>query len=137
MELINSHIPNKPLNIKTVPSLWQIAREVADKHELTIEAMRSRRRMGPISAARFEYFYRAAVETDKTWAQIGRVMLVDHTSVGYGAQRYAHKNGLPLPRGSTWCRTKVAATYRYPRMLKATDDSRTILAIDKILEGLG
>ena len=132
MEL-NPHISDKPLTINTPVTLWHIANEVAYKHGLTIGAMRSKRRTGPISACRFEYFYRAATETNKTWGQISRVVLVDYTSAGYGAMRYALNNNLPAPRGIDWCRGKIAARAAYPKTLKTTEDKRTVIAVDEIL----
>ncbi len=118
MEL-NNHLPPKPLTFKSVPTLWQIANEVARKRNLTISLLRCRKRTGPITAARFEYCYRAASETSCTYAQIGRVVLIDRTSVAYAVIRCAILFDLPLPPGCNW--HTVAARARAVRSKKPMD----------------
>ncbi len=102
MEL-NPNLPQKLTECKSVPTrdhapLHRIANEVAQKHGLTLRHMRARCRYQSLVAMRYEYFYRAAAETSKSFRTIARLVGVDHSTVGYGMSRYALQYKLPVPR---------------------------------------
>ncbi len=136
---LETSLPEKPLTIKSVPTLWQIASEVAHKHGLTLRLLRGNRRLGPISAARFEYYYRAANETNKSLCEIGRCVEVDHSSVSYGLTRYGLQHNLTPPRGMCWDGVAIKASkcWRYPLDLYRCGDGalRNVQYADRGLRG--
>lgn len=79
--------------------LHQIMDEVCAKHGVTIADLRSLRRWAPLREAKGEFYYRAVAETNCSFPEIARVLKKDHTTVMGGAQSYARRNNIPLPRG--------------------------------------
>lgn len=83
------------------PKVWQppgrrILAEVAEKRKVPLQDMLSNRRFLPIIEARQEAYYRLVTETSMGWAQIGRLIGKDHTTVLHGCRRYAERHGLPF-----------------------------------------
>ena len=99
MEECKSYLHYNPSNSKSVPSLYRILREIIKKYDISLEDMRCWRRHGIISAARFEFYYRACSETTATTTAIAKVLDADRTSVIYGLTRYCQFHKLPYPRG--------------------------------------
>jgi hypothetical protein len=85
-----------------VPSLHRIIREVSEKHNLTLAEVCSRRRAKAFRWARYEYFYRAVIETEKSYVYIARVLGRHHKSLYDGIRAYCYHNKVPLPRGIKW-----------------------------------
>ncbi len=80
-------------------NLEEILFVTAEKHHLSLRGILSRSRTQAVTNARSEFFYRALEETMASSVEIGRKVDRDHTTVLYGAARYAVRNGLPIPRG--------------------------------------
>lgn len=75
-----------------------IKRQVAEKHDITVRAIESRRRWKAIVQARQECMYRLRVELGLNKCRIGRILGgVDHTTVLYGIGCHALLHGLPYP----------------------------------------
>lgn len=79
-----------------------IIQEVANKHGLRPRQLVGRDRARKVTAAKREAFYRYLTETEFSLPSVARFFNVDHTTVGYGAGRYAVLNDLPPPRGTLW-----------------------------------
>ncbi|MCX5581468.1 helix-turn-helix domain-containing protein [Kaistia terrae] len=81
-------------------SIGDIIRETAAKHLLVSADLvgRSRQRT-TVVPARHEAMYLCAKATPYSMPEIGRSFGRDHTTVIYGIQQHAKRNGLPLPRG--------------------------------------
>lgn len=103
MELIPTHLSAKSPKIKFVPQpLHKIALEICAKYGITLPLLRGNRRLGPLVAARNEFYYRAAMETEKSRPEIGIFIKRDQSTVSYGLIRYALSHNLPVPRGYAW-----------------------------------
>lgn len=71
------------------PSLASIAREVAEKHNVTLHDMKSARRQPWIVSARHEFFYRARNETPHSYPKIGEFLgRKDHSTVMHGVRKW-------------------------------------------------
>ncbi len=81
-------------------SLEEILCSTALKHHLRRVELLSRSRTNIVVDARSEFFFRALSETLFSSVEVGRKVKRDHTTVLYGAARYAVRNGLPVPRGA-------------------------------------
>lgn len=90
-------------------SLRQILEEVCRKHRLKLNEMRSKSRAAVLCDARFEYCYRAVIETSKSYVQIGEACGKDHTTIMNGVRVYCERNHLPLPRGLSPLRHRTNA----------------------------
>lgn len=98
-----------------------IMEDTCKKHGITLEMMRSHKRMRYLSTPRQEAYYLIARDTDFTLPQISRFFGArDHTSVLHGIRMYALKHGLPLVRGKA-TREEVALLYA-----KKLERSKTI-----------
>jgi hypothetical protein len=79
-------------------TLETILHEVALKHGVDSGVITSRAGRDRMAVdARFEYFYRARVETGFSTMSIARLTGHDHTSVIHGARQHAARHRLPLP----------------------------------------
>lgn len=88
--------PVVPIKVK----LAEMLEEIADKHGVTVMDLESDSRNIELVQARHEYFYEALTRTAHGCKAIGRVCGDrDHSTVLYGAARYAHQHKLPPPRG--------------------------------------
>jgi chromosomal replication initiation ATPase DnaA len=74
-----------------------IIEEVAAAHGLTSEQIMGTRRHGALARARQEAYYRCVMETNYSYPKIARVFDRDHTTIMYGANKYAKDNDLPDP----------------------------------------
>ena len=99
MEECKEYLHYQTRNSKSVPALYSILRQIIKKYDISLEDMRCWRRHGIISAARFEYYYRACSETTATTSAIAKVLDADRTSVLYGLTRYCQYHKVPHPRG--------------------------------------
>lgn len=90
-------------------SLEEILHAVAAKHRLKPIDLQSDSRTKLTSQARHEFFFRALNETSCSSPIIARFCRKDHSSVLYGAAKYAHENGLPIPRGGVCSRFEAVA----------------------------
>lgn len=138
MDLVLQVLPEKPPISNSVPfsHMRRIALEVCANHGLTIRHLKSRHRFEPLVALRFEFFYRAVSETTKSFSLIAKFIGCDHTSVGYGASRYAHQHNLPPPRGYGWKRAREHASSDgkpYPRSYRRSDSWQR-RNIDRLIE---
>ena len=82
--------------------LKRIRREVARQHNLTEEDISGPSRKPELCAARYEYCYRAVVETTASLPVIGRFIKRDHTTIISAVGSYCVKHNLPFPRGASW-----------------------------------
>jgi len=83
-------------------SLDHILHEVCLKHGVDrLEIANRNMRDHKVIDARFEYFYRARMETDLSYERIGKLTGHDHTSVLHGARQFAVRNNKGLPQQST------------------------------------
>jgi hypothetical protein len=95
-----SQLSQERVERNSVPlPIHAIFSEVCAKHGFTAELMRGERRNSTLFLARGEFYFRAAAETAASFPIIGRVINRDHTTVIYGAARYAINQNLPAPRG--------------------------------------
>jgi len=78
--------------------IYRLMREVADRHDLRLDHIVGPGRTKGETAARFEFWYLAAVQTKHSIAEIARRSHHDHTSVMNGIRSYCARNSLPLPR---------------------------------------
>ena len=75
--------------------LAEILKEVAYDHDCTEEMVVGRSRSPVIVAARHDFFYRCMSEGERGAAFVGRRYNFDHTTVLYGASKWAYEHGLP------------------------------------------
>lgn len=81
-------------------TLAEILVRVSAKHNLATHDLFAVTRSRAVSEARHEFFYTALAETPASSVEVGRMCgTMDHSSVLYGASRYAVRNDLPMPRG--------------------------------------
>ena len=86
---------SKPMPTKIRPSRMRLlALQVADKHGLTVEDMRSECRKQRFGRARQEFYYRARTELARSYPQIGRFLNKDHSTVIHGLKKFAERTGL-------------------------------------------
>lgn len=77
-----------------------IKREVAERHGLPVQVIHGKSRYAPHARARQEAMYLGLTLTRLSAPDIARRLhLKCHSSVFYGAARYALENGLPNPTG--------------------------------------
>ncbi len=98
-------------------SLEQILCSTAEKYHLRRVELLSRSRTATVAAARSEFFFRALSETIFSSVEVGRKVKRDHTTVLYGAARYAVRNRLPIPRGGVSARYGDDASHAWLRPL--------------------
>jgi len=73
---------------KIMPSrLGLLARDICEKHGITLSMLRSDRRFQKLSDARQEFSYIAYVEMGLTFQQIGKYLHKDHTSIVHAVQK--------------------------------------------------
>jgi hypothetical protein len=77
------------------PPRRALAGRICQKHQLTMEQLRGTSRTAPLTFARFEFYYQAFL-LGKSSPEIGRFINRDHTTVLYGASRYAMAMGFPM-----------------------------------------
>lgn len=82
----------------SISTVKEITTQVCEKHDVSLKWITSQAKHKEAIMARHELFYRLLVETDYSCNAVGRLLCKDHTTVRYGADEYARKNGLPLPR---------------------------------------
>jgi hypothetical protein len=82
-------------------TLADIAAEVCRKHRVSLTAFRSPRRGQQFVQARFEFYWRARNETEKSLPQIGRYVNRDHTTIMHGIRKYEAALGLTSEGGET------------------------------------
>jgi uncharacterized protein YdaU (DUF1376 family) len=80
------------------PSLQEILNKVCVSHGISKQTVISKCRLPSTVKARKEYYYRAVMETGKTYTDIGITIDRDHSSVMHGAMDYCERKGLPFPR---------------------------------------
>ena len=83
-----SRPPCEVLDIPKTKSLRELADEVCAKHGINLEILRGNCRSKGISLARMEFHWRCRVELGRSWGDMGRFTLKDHTSCLYGCRRY-------------------------------------------------
>jgi len=72
--------------------LLAIAKEVAQKHGLTVSQMFSRRHQRALTVARQEAYWRARNETTATFPEIGKAYgNRDHSTIIYGARKHEQR----------------------------------------------
>lgn len=96
-----------PQNVELLSELHtpvdRLIAEIADKHEITVAEMKSKRRTAKIVAARQEAFCLLVRETSMSLPMIGRKFGgFDHTTVLYGARKHAKKILCDLPSRKTY-----------------------------------
>lgn len=74
----------------------EIAREVAEAYEVTVEDLRGRVRTRNIVLARHAAMYRMRMEAGRSYQQIGGYLNRDHTTVMSGIRAHAARHGLPI-----------------------------------------
>jgi hypothetical protein len=88
----------------------EIIAEVAAKHGLTPEALKSKSNVREIAAARNEAMARCRLETPLSYPSIGRLFKKHHTSVIYAVETSLHpslRRGMDLPRTESPDQTAV------------------------------
>jgi len=88
--------------LSTNQKLSRILFQAASAHGLSTTDLISKGRNAKLCAARFEYCYRAAMETTASLPRIGRLIQRDHTTILSAIGRYCDRKGLPYPRGAAW-----------------------------------
>lgn len=82
------------------PLTW-LKRWVAWKHGVRVCELEGPDRSRPFVNARQEYFYRARIDTGKSYPEIAKYCgNRDHTTAIHGARMFAKKNNLHLPEGN-------------------------------------
>lgn len=79
--------------------LHEIMAEVAAKHSISIERIKSPSRVVPVASARNEFYYRAMCETGREVTVIAMACNRTSATVMSGSWRHAIKNGLAAARG--------------------------------------
>jgi hypothetical protein len=110
MEICKEYLHSNSPKSNSVPALWTILREIIKKYDISLEDIRCWRRHGIISAARFEFYYRACSETTATTSVIAKALDADRTSVLYGLTRYCSYYKVPHPRGRQVSNKALGAT---------------------------
>ena len=73
-------------------SMAEIAKQVAQKHNITMEDMKSERKPRNITIARQEAYYRCKQETNNSLPQIGRFFgNRDHTTILHGIRKHQER----------------------------------------------
>jgi chromosomal replication initiation ATPase DnaA len=103
MELA-SQIQELPRKRKPPPDLYTIFDEVCAARNLKREWVAAPKTYKTITAARHEFYYRAMAETGAPLSDIGVLTGAHHSTVVYGAARYASLHDLPIPRGASCAR---------------------------------
>lgn len=78
-----------------VYSSHDICRDVAQRHRMTIEELRSPRRARKYVEARQEAAYLLCRLTSLSYPAIGRILDRDHTSIIHSVRKYIERHGLP------------------------------------------
>lgn len=79
---------------------YDVMRDVAHRRGFTFGDIKGRSHSRPIVAVRYEAMWTAhEAPTCASYAEIGRLLDRDHTTVMYGVRAHAHRNGLPAPCG--------------------------------------
>lgn len=103
VEMYLAKIENSALRELNLPQkrrpLEQIVLEVCAKHGIPIHGMKARTRTADVVAARLEFYYRAAAETECSYPEIGRFIKRDHSTVYNGIAQHCTRMGVPHPRG--------------------------------------
>lgn len=100
--------PNQPPSNALVPSanifpwltLRRLLAEVAAKHHLHPSLLASSKQTKYLVAARREFIYRAATETNNPLSAIGRFIGRDHSTVLHHLRSYCRLNDAPNPRAT-------------------------------------
>jgi chromosomal replication initiation ATPase DnaA len=72
-----------------LPSMRALALAIARKRRIGLREMKGMRKQRYLILARREFYYRAARELGKSFAEIGRFLGDrDHTTVAYGVRKY-------------------------------------------------
>lgn len=100
----NLQIAEKPCRRKAPPDLYTIFDEVCAARNLKREWVAAARTYKTVIAARHEFYYRAMAETGAPISDIAILTAAHHSTVLYGAARYAFLNDLPIPRGASCAR---------------------------------
>lgn len=83
--------------------LTKLLYEVADKHQIPVDRIKSGRRFKSYFMARSEFCFRAFAESNVSFTRIGRALgKRHHTTVRSAIARYCELNELPLPLGVNW-----------------------------------
>lgn len=70
--------------------------EVCEQRELPVAMVIGHVRSGPLVHARQEIMYRMTVELGYSTVMVAKMMNRDHSTVVYGRQKHAKRNGLPM-----------------------------------------
>jgi hypothetical protein len=84
--------------------LEEILREITLARGLTRADVVCASKTRAFVLARWEFCYRAAVETDHSFYKIARKLARDHTTVIYAIEAHCLRHDLPLPRGMKFAR---------------------------------
>lgn len=89
-----------PIQDITKRRVRDVLKEVCLREGISRAEMLSYRRARPFIRARQEVYYRAAMETSASYAEIGRIMCRDHTTVMFGIGQHARRHNLKIPQGA-------------------------------------
>lgn len=78
-------------------TLKQIMTAIARHREVSPDEIKGRSRKSDIVRVRHEVFYWTRMKTKLSYPQIGMKLNRDHSSVLWGAHKFALRNGLPPP----------------------------------------
>jgi hypothetical protein len=81
------------------PVLHKMLVECAISRKLTVEDILPASREKNIVNTMHEFFYRGMTETSASTVLLGHISARDHSTVMYGASRWATLKRLPIPRG--------------------------------------
>ena len=82
------------------PALRVAMTQVAAQHGLKRDDVLPASRRGVVTDIMHEFFYRALTETSASTVLIGDISARNHSTVLYGAARWAMLHELPIPRGA-------------------------------------
>ena len=111
-----------------VPPLRGLADNICNKYDVTLAQLRGDCRIAPLAAARFDFYYHALM-LGRSSTQAARFLNKDHTTVLYGASRYAVHHGLPSPGGRAMtarARERISAYYPSVAALSANKKRRRL-----------